>query len=124
MATAWFPNPKENDMIKRLKTGLGVVAGLSALALGGSAIASAAGTTPTRATNASAHESSAARDTDNVQQGNQTAPDRTRADRPESTNAETSSESSGETTRNSDGPGGYADEPGTLNADTQQQGQH
>lgn len=137
-------------MIKRVKTGLGVVAGLSALALGGSAIASAAGPSPPPT--APIHESVAARDTDNiqsgdqtspdhpatdassevkaardvdnVQQGSQTGPDGPRVSRTESSSAENAGETSGESTLNGDGPGGYADPVGNPNADTQQQGQH
>ena len=57
-------------------------------------------------------------DTDNVQQGDQTAPDNASA-------SEQASESAGESASESDasdGPGGYAD--ANANADTQQQGEH
>ncbi len=159
-------------MIKRLKTSTGVVAGLAALALGGSAIASAAGGSPTKAKTqesttapdtdniqsgdqtspdtkgTKSKESTTAPDTDNIQSGDQTSPDtkgtgskkstvknvgnlqtgsQTTPDRgttSESSTSETSGESSAETAPNNDGPGGYADEPGNPNADTQQQGQN
>jgi hypothetical protein len=136
-------------MIKRLKTSTGVVAGIAALALGGSAIAGAATTTPTAAPT---HESTTAPDGDNVQSGSQTTPDskgttagsestsgrdddnvragsQTAPD-PKGTAAgsestsESNAESSGETVATNDGPGGHADEPGNPNADTQQQGQN
>ena len=127
-------------MIKRLKTTLGVAAGLSALALGGSAIAGAASTTPTKAKPAPTHESTAP-DSDNIQSGDQTTPDGTskskvtfktvrhgtkvsKASTSENSTSETGGETSGETAPNNDGPGGYADEPGNPNADTQQQGQN
>lgn len=139
-------------MIKRLRTSLGVVAGLSALALGGSAIAGAVSTTPTKATAGPTHESTTAPDTDNIQSGSQTAPDpkgtaagtestsagdddnvqqgsQTTPDRgstgnAESSTSETSGESSGESTANNDGLGGHADAPGDPNANIQQQGQN
>jgi hypothetical protein len=126
-------------MIKRLKTSLGVAAGLSALALGGSAIAGAASTSPTKAHPAPTQESTSAPDTDNIQSGDQTTPDSTatlktirngtkvgkaESSTPESSTSEAAGESSGESAPNNDGPGGYADEPGNPNANTQQQGQN
>jgi hypothetical protein len=130
-------------MIKRLKTTLGVAAGLSALALGGSAIAGAASTTPTKVRPAATHGSTRAPDTDNIQSGDQTTPDSTatsktarhaaKVSKTESSTSEnstseaageTSGEAAGETAPNNDGPGGHADEPGNPNADTQQQGQN
>jgi hypothetical protein len=134
-------------MIKRLKTSTGVLAGIAALALGGSAIASAASSTTTPAPT---HESTTAPDRDNIQSGSQTTPDpkgttsasestsardhdkvqsgsQTTADAkdtaatPESA-PDSNAESSGESVANNDGPGGHADEPGNPNADTQQQG--
>jgi hypothetical protein len=118
------PNSKENDMIKRLKTSTGVVAGIAALALGGSGIAGAASTTPSKARSAPTHESTTAPDADNIQSGSQTTSDRGSTGKAGSSTSETSSESNGDTTANNDGPGGHADEPGNPNADTQQQGQH
>jgi hypothetical protein len=127
-------------MIKRFKTSLGVAAGLSALALGGSAIAGAASTAPTKAKPAPSHEVTTP-DTDNIQSGDQTTPDgtskakaktirhgakvgKTEVSVPENSTSETAGETSGETAPNNDGPGGWADEPGNPNADTQQQGQN
>jgi hypothetical protein len=129
-------------MIKRLKTSTGVVAGLCALALGGSAIASAANTTPKPA--APAAETTTGPDIGSVQSGNQTAPDpaattksstgagpSTPENASENTSENTSEnasenavETSGESPANNDGPGGYADQAGNANADTQQQGQN
>ncbi len=133
-------------MIKQLKTSLGVVAGLAALSLGGAAIAgAAAGTThpPVKPAQHAKHESIQTRDTDQVQSGDQTTPD-TGSTGPAETSSEsaretssesapemssesapeTSSETAGETAAGSDGPGGHADEPGSANANTQQQGQN
>jgi hypothetical protein len=86
-------------MIKRLKTSTGVVAGVAALALGGSALASAATTTSTpkaepipardadklqsgsqTAPDPKAKESTGGRDRDKVQQGSKTTPDRGKAE--------------------------------------------
>jgi hypothetical protein len=114
-------------MIKRLKTGTGLVAGLAALALGGSAIAGAATNTPTKT--APAAESTTGPDIGNVQSGDQTTPDvKGQAKAAESSTSEATSESAsetnGESASSSDGPGGYADPAGNANADTQQQGEH
>ncbi len=130
-------------MIKRLKTGTGVAAGLAALALGGSAIAGAAnkGATvkPASSTVSSEKVSGPDRDNVNVQSGDQTTPDKTQGsekvsgpDRdnvksgdqttPDKVQGENQSESTGESSSASDGPGGYADAPG--NANNQQQGEH
>jgi len=110
------------------------LAALAALAVGGSALASAAqhkSNTPAKVHVATATtpadpagpadvadpaESTSGPDTDTLQQGDQSAPD---------TAAESASETAGESaseTGPSDGPGGYADT--TDNADTQQQGEH
>lgn len=63
-------------MPKRIRNMTGVVAGLAALALGGSALAGAAQNAPVKAANPPAtQESTAGPDTDNVQSGDQTAPD-------------------------------------------------
>jgi hypothetical protein len=111
-------------------TKLGVtLAALVALAVGGSALASAAQKTtppaPPASTqpqqdiqtagdpaDSSAEAQSGAADTDNVQQGDQTGSD----------TADTPGEQAASETGSSDGPGGYADT--SPNADTQQQGEH
>ncbi len=115
-------------MIKRLKTSLGMVAGLAALSLGGAAIAgAAAGTAHPAVKHAKHHATRAAtqtRDTDQVQSGDQTTPDTGGATSAEALSTETTSETSGESAAGNDGPGGHADEPGNPNANTQQQGQN
>lgn len=121
-------------MIKRLKTGAGVAAGLAALALGGSAISGAASNAPATHTGTpGAQESTTGPDTDNVQSGDQSTPDtpgsadpRSASDRADGRagNEAAGSESGGESAVDSDGPGGHADEPGNPNADTQQEGQN
>jgi hypothetical protein len=110
------------------------LAALAALAVGGSALASASqkagppaqapaatqGPTgnqsvpnaPAEAPDGSAEAQSGAADTDNVQQGNQTGTDQ----------VDSQSEQAGSESPPSDGPGGYADT--NPNADTQQQGAH
>jgi hypothetical protein len=107
------------------------LAALAALALGGSALATAAHkTTPpappvtqtqgnqvapdtsAEAPANTAEAQSGAADTDNVQQGDQTGNDQ----------ADPQSEQAGSESGPSDGPGGYADT--SPNADTQQQGEH
>lgn len=135
-------------MIKRLKTSAGLVGGLAALALGGSAIASAAsssGNAPVK------HEATSGPDTDNVQSGDQTTLDTkasgtakahlNAADIPTGTDpgntqdgsqtgpdpagatSETNSETAGESAAPSDGPNGFADPAGST-ADNQQTGEH
>lgn len=131
-------------MIKRLKTSLGMVAGLAALSLGGAAIAGAATGTAHPAVKHAKHatrEATQTRDTDQVQngdqttpdtsgandqvqRGDQTAPDTSGAKSAETPGTEAASETSGETGAANDGPGGHADEPGNPNANTQQQGQN
>jgi len=124
-------------MIKRLKTGAGVAAGLAALALGGSAIAGAASNQPAAPAGAPVtQESTTGPDTDTVQSGDQSTPDTpgsaeaSSASDPADSGTEApgteaaGSESAGESAVGNDGPGGHADEPGNPNADTQQQGQH
>lgn len=106
---------------------LGVtIAALAALAVGGSAIATAAqkGDTPTPALNSV--DTGSATNGGNVQQGDQSSPDAAgaaaesagAAEAPESATAESASESSAA----SDGPGGHADPAG--NVDNQQQGEN
>jgi hypothetical protein len=110
------------DMRKRL-TKVGVtIAALAALAVGGSAVAGAAqnsGPAKAKAPAASQSSEPAVPDTDNVQQGDQSAPDNPSEQASEQPGSE--SESSSESGP-SDGPGGYADS--NANADTQQQGEH
>ena len=108
-------------MIKRLKTSTGVLAGIAALALGGSAIASAASSTTTPAPT---HESTTAPDRDNIQSGSQTTPDAKDTAATAESAPDSNAESSGESVANNDGPGGHADAPGNPSADTQQQGQN
>ncbi len=79
------------------------VAALAALAVGGSTLASASGGGSSPAKAPAALE--------------QQAPPAADAERNDS--AESGSETPGD-----DGPGGYADEPGNPNADTQQEGEH
>ena len=94
------------------------LAALAAFAAGGAALASAAdkGSPPAPPTQAQAgpadnQAASDAADTDNLQQGDQTAPDTAGPSQEEQA-----------TESSSDGPGGYADT--SQNADTQQEGQH
>jgi len=96
------------------------LAAVAALAVGGSAIAGAAQKSAPPKPAVSQSQEPLAPDTDNVQQGDQTAPDQASASA-----GEASSESAGESASESDasdGPGGYAD--ANANADTQQQGEH
>ena len=147
--------PKENPMVKHIKKTAVGLAALVALALGGSALAQAGGTTakptpavtssaseapgvetaagsdgPTghadevKATSATVAQKSSAKDTDNVQSGDQSAPET--PDAAGSKSAQENPESAGETpgseTSGNDGPGGHADEPGNPNADHQNEG--
>jgi hypothetical protein len=105
---------------------LGVtIAALAALAVGGSAIATAAQkggalAPPTPAVTIPAlADTPSASDGDNVQQGDQSTPDTGgAAEAPDSAGAESASEASDA----SDGPGGHADPAGTV--DNQQQGEN
>jgi hypothetical protein len=107
--------------ITKLLAGLTAV---TALAVGGAAISSAAGKTPPvnppAAVNPPAVNPPAATDGDTLQQGDQTSPD-TAADAAETSSEAPSSESGSEVVGN-DGPGGHADEPGNPNADNQFEG--
>jgi hypothetical protein len=90
------------------------LAALTALAVGGSALASAAQHKSNTPAQVNVVQPTA--DTDTVQEGDQSAPD---------TAAESAGESASESaseTGPSDGPGGYADT--SPNADTQQEGEH
>ena len=110
---------------------------VAALGVGGIAVAQNGGSSPSSAAPAKApaarhapsnevpgQESTApensATDHDNVQQGDQNAPDPAgQGDKPDN------GTESGSEVPNNDGPGGWADEAnGNPNADTQQQGEH
>jgi hypothetical protein len=100
-----------------------VVAGAAALASGGVAFANAGSSATTQAPvqqtapgaqsqsdRADQENGAEAKDTDQVQSGDQTAPD-------------TPAERAGSEAVGGDGPGGHADEPGNQNADHQFQGE-
>jgi hypothetical protein len=118
-------------MSKRIHKVLAAVAGIAALALGGSAFAQAqAGSQPAPskaappATNASpvpGAENPGAKDGDTVQSGDQTTPDPAGS---AGASEQPGSEAAGESAPNSDGPGGHADEAngGNASADHQVQG--
>ena len=121
-------------MRKRMTKLGAALAALAALAIGGSALASAAGgggSQPAKAPaavqdtekpDAAANEPAAKGDTDSIQDenGKDDAPEP--AEAPGSEAAETAE--SGSEVPGDDGPGGWADEPGNPNADTQQQGEN
>lgn len=92
------------------KLGAALVA-LAALAVGGSALASASGSgnSPAKAPAAVKQQAPPAVDVES----NDSAAD-----------TEGGAEDSGSEVAADDGPGGHADEPGNQNADTQQQGEH
>jgi hypothetical protein len=123
-------------MRKRLKTTTGAVAALVALALGGSAIASATGTQgashkhAVKQTVAKSTEAVGGPDADNIQSGDQTSPDAagakaSSAPTPEAPGTEsateTSSESTSESSSASDGPGGHEDPPGEVDNQSEAQ---
>ncbi len=98
------------------------LAALAALAIGGSALASAAGgdsqpakTPAVVQDSAEANEPAEKADTDSIQFEDENGKD----DASEAAEAESGSEVPGD-----DGPGGWADEPANPNADTQQEGKH
>ncbi len=107
------------------------LAAIAALAVGGSALASAGqkatppqppGAVQDQSTPDNAAEAKdGPADTDSVQQGDQSTPDSSAESQSESADSESASESASESGP-SDGPGGYADS--NANADTQQQGEH
>jgi hypothetical protein len=127
-------------MTKRIQRLFVAVAALAALAVGGSAVASAqnSGQKPAPAPqSAVSSEKVGGPDTDNIQSGDQTTPDTTGvAAKATTAQAETpgteqppASEEPGaaeqpgsETAADSDGPGGHADEPGNATADHQFEG--
>lgn len=113
-------------------TKLGVaLAALAALAVGGSALASAQGGDPQPANAPAVVQPSSAKadavttepaekgDTDSIQDENGKDDACEPAERSENEAAESGSEVPGD-----DGPGGWADEPANPNADTQQEGEH
>ena len=97
-------------------------AAVAALAVGGSAIAGAAQKSAPPKPAASQSQEPLLPDTDNVQQGDQSAPDTGSASEQASESASDSAGESASESAASDGPGGYADS--NANADTQQQGEH
>jgi hypothetical protein len=124
------PEPRSIIMRKRLKTITGVAAALAALALGGSAIATAGQEGAGAKTHAAANttrEKTTGPDTDRIQSGNQTAPDvRGKASSADTSASETSTaeapETSAESTESSapsDGPGGHED-PAGVDSQTQE----
>ena len=108
------------------KLGLAVAA-LAALAVGGSTLASAGGTGSRPADQPATVEPAAAQaDTDAIQDesGKDDATEPAEAEKNEASEAAESSSESGSEAPGDDGPGGWADEPGNPNADTQQEGEH
>ncbi|MDQ6778370.1 MAG: hypothetical protein M3071_19610 [Actinomycetota bacterium] len=93
-------------MTKRIQGMLVAFAAIAAMAFGGAVFASA------QTTHTTAHEKVAAIDKDNVQSGDQKAPDTT-TKATELPGVETTTETSSETGP-SDGPGGHADAPGAT----------
>jgi hypothetical protein len=121
-------------MNRKITQGLAAFAALGALALGGSAVAGAVqsnnATAPVvKQAPSKAQENTSGPDTDSIQSGDQTTPDKGSKEAPgteQSAASEQSSESSSESSSEvagNDGPGGHADEPGNANADHQAEGQ-
>jgi hypothetical protein len=123
-------------MRKRLKTITGAAAALVALALGGSAIASATQSTSTKHTvkhatkhaskKSGAREKTGGPDTDSIQSGDQASPDKhgakgSSASTSETPGTETSSETSSESSPASDGPGGHEDPAGNVDFQSEAQ---
>jgi hypothetical protein len=111
-------------MRKRLKT-ITVVA-VAALALGGSAIASAAHSKPIghkhAVTKSVKREKTGGRDTDSIQSGDQTSPDANGAKSSSGSTSETRDTGSGEeTSSESDGPGGHEDPAGDVEFESEAQ---
>jgi hypothetical protein len=107
-------------MTKRIQQLFLSLAALGALALGGSAIASAQ--------NGASHATASPAANVTGTSGSQTAPDTQGSTETagESVSAEqpgTSEQPSSESAASNDGPGGHADEPGNATADNQFQGQ-
>src|SRR5207302_5903352 len=116
---------RRNDMRERLTKIAAAVTALAALAVGGATLASAgskANPPAPPAASQSQQEAASSVDGDNVQQGDQSAPDNTgQASETAGEQAGSESEQAAESGP-SDGPGGYADT--NANADTQPQGEH
>jgi hypothetical protein len=111
-------------MLKRFLTATGALASLGAMALGGSAIASAQNNSTTPAHHAvkvhhTTVEKTTGPDTDTVQSGGQTTPDPGKAN---ASGTENATENGGESGTAADGPGGHADAAG-ANVDHQFRGQ-
>jgi hypothetical protein len=125
---------RRNDMRGRLTKLGAALAALTALAIGGSALASAAGgdSQPANApalvqqdsesADAATNEPAEKGDTDSIQDENGADDASEPADGPENEAAE--APESGSEVPGDDGPGGWADEPANPNVDTQQQGEH
>jgi len=121
-------------MRRRLTKVGAALAALAALAVGGSALASAAGgngSQPAKAPavvqdsakgTAEANEPAEQGDTDSIQDENGKDDATEAAEGPENEAAE--GPESGSEVPGDDGPGGSADEPANPNADTQQEGEH
>jgi hypothetical protein len=108
-------------MRSRLNKAVAAVTLVAALAVGGATFASAASKSPSKAP----APATAVVDTDTVQQGDQSAPDKPGAADESPSASESASEPAGESgseVPGNDGPGGHADEPGNPNADHQFQG--
>jgi hypothetical protein len=111
-----YQTRRRNDMRSRVTRLGAALAALAALAVGGSALASAAGgsgSPPAKAPAAVTKESAA--DTDSIQD---------QSGKDSATEAGAEAPDSGSEAPGNDGPGGHADEPGNPNADTQQEGQN
>jgi hypothetical protein len=105
-------------MRARLTKATVVVMGLAALAFGGASLAGAAG-------KSSPSAPAVVQDKDSIQEGDQTSPDNTAAEKAGEAAepaGKAGSESSSESAVADDGPGGHADEPGNPNADHQFEG--
>jgi hypothetical protein len=122
-------------MRRRIKTIGGAAAALVALALGGSAIASATHHTPSTGKKhavSTSPERTSGPDTDNVQSGDQTSPDTRSAKASWASTSETGSATensseapdTGSATENSsvsDGPGGHEDPAGNVDYQSESQ---
>jgi hypothetical protein len=117
-------NPTEGElMTKRIQKLFLALAALAALAVGGSAFASAqnTGNAAPAAKAAPTQAPAGGGDTDNVQSGDQSAPDPEQS--PASEKSGAAEQPGSESAVADDGPGGHADEPGNAAADHQFEGQ-